>query len=103
VEGSEVLSPGSPCQLVVSYKVVRQSGKSLSPSANITKFSDDSRVKASTALAGFLAQRANDLVRVRPAFELLHQLGYKQVKALVIPSNLQADWADKGYPLQKGQ
>ena len=60
-------------------------------------------LKASTALAGFLAQRANDLVRVRPAFELPHQLGYKQVEALVIPSNLEADWADKGYPLQKGQ
>ena len=40
---------------------------------------------------------------VRPAIELLHQMGYKQVKALVIPSNLETDWADKGYPLQKGQ
>jgi hypothetical protein len=34
---------------------------------------------------------------------LLHQLGYKQVKALVIPSNLEADWTAKGYPLEKGQ
>jgi thiosulfate/3-mercaptopyruvate sulfurtransferase len=40
---------------------------------------------------------------VRPAIELLHQLGYKQVKALMIPSNLETDWADKGYPLQKGR
>jgi len=40
---------------------------------------------------------------VRPAVELLHQLGYKQVKALVIPSNLEADWTAKGYPLQKGE
>jgi rhodanese-related sulfurtransferase len=40
---------------------------------------------------------------VRPAIDLLHQLGYKQVKALVISSNLEADWTSKGYPLEKGQ
>ena len=40
---------------------------------------------------------------VRPAINLLHQLGFKRVKALVIPSNLQADWAGRGYPLEKGQ
>ena len=36
---------------------------------------------------------------VRPAVELLHQLGYNQVKALVIPSNLEVDWMNKGYPV----
>jgi thiosulfate/3-mercaptopyruvate sulfurtransferase len=40
---------------------------------------------------------------VRPAIDLLHQLGYKQVKALVISSNLEADWTAKGYPLEKAQ
>jgi hypothetical protein len=40
---------------------------------------------------------------VRPAIDLLHQLGYKQVRALVISSNLEADWTAKGYPLEKGQ
>ena len=40
---------------------------------------------------------------VRPALELLHELGYKQVKGLVISSNLEADWAAKGYPLDKGK
>jgi len=40
---------------------------------------------------------------VRPAVELLHQLGYNQVKALMIPSNLEVDWMNKGYPLEKGQ
>jgi thiosulfate/3-mercaptopyruvate sulfurtransferase len=39
---------------------------------------------------------------VRPAIELLHQLGFKQVKGLVIPSNLEADWTSKGYPLETG-
>jgi thiosulfate/3-mercaptopyruvate sulfurtransferase len=40
---------------------------------------------------------------VRPAIDVLHQLGFKQVKALVISSNLEADWAAKGYPLEKSQ
>ena len=40
---------------------------------------------------------------VRPAVELLHQLGYTKVKGLVIPSNLDTDWASKGYPLEKGE
>jgi rhodanese-related sulfurtransferase len=40
---------------------------------------------------------------VRPAFDALTQLGYKQVKGLVIPSNLEVDWLNKGYPLEKGQ
>jgi hypothetical protein len=38
---------------------------------------------------------------VRPAIAELHQLGYTRVKALVIPSNLEADWTAKGYPLEK--
>jgi len=40
---------------------------------------------------------------VRPAFKTLHQLGYKQVKGLLIPSNLELDWVNKGYPLEKSQ
>ncbi|HYR83307.1 MAG TPA: rhodanese-like domain-containing protein [Terriglobia bacterium] len=40
---------------------------------------------------------------VRPAIELLHQLGYQQVKGLVVSSNLEADWTSKGYPLDKGE
>jgi rhodanese-related sulfurtransferase len=40
---------------------------------------------------------------VRPAFDLLHQLGYSRVKNLIIPSNLEADWTAKGYPLEKGK
>jgi hypothetical protein len=38
---------------------------------------------------------------VRPAYDLLHQLGFSRLKSLVIPSNLEADWTSKGYPLEK--
>jgi len=37
---------------------------------------------------------------IRPAFALLHDLGYTHVKALYIPTNLKADWIDPGYPVE---
>jgi thiosulfate/3-mercaptopyruvate sulfurtransferase len=38
----------------------------------------------------------------RPAVDLLHSMGYTRVQALMIASNLEADWLNKGYPLEKG-
>jgi thiosulfate/3-mercaptopyruvate sulfurtransferase len=38
---------------------------------------------------------------MRPAFAALKELGYTNVKAMVIPENLKADWIDKGYPTEK--
>jgi rhodanese-related sulfurtransferase len=38
---------------------------------------------------------------MRPAFAALRQMGYANVKAMVIPENLKADWSDKGYPIEK--
>ena len=37
---------------------------------------------------------------VRPAFELLQKLKFKNAKLLNLPSNLKDDWIDKGYPLE---
>ena len=38
---------------------------------------------------------------MRPAFAALHELGYTNVKAMVVPENLKVDWTDKGYPTEK--
>jgi rhodanese-related sulfurtransferase len=38
---------------------------------------------------------------VRPALEALHEMGFRHVRALVIPGNFKADWSDKGYPTEK--
>jgi rhodanese-related sulfurtransferase len=38
---------------------------------------------------------------IRPAFAALRQLGYTNVRAMVVPENLKADWVDKGYPVEK--
>jgi hypothetical protein len=29
-------------------------------------------------------------------------MGFKKLRVLVIPASFATDWADKGYPLQKG-
>jgi hypothetical protein len=36
------------------------------------------------------------------AYDALHALGFTQVKALYIATNLGTDWIDKGYPVAKG-
>jgi len=40
---------------------------------------------------------------VRPAYELLHSMGFTNVKVLYIAQNFGADWVDKGYPTERGQ
>jgi len=37
---------------------------------------------------------------MKPAFTLLHSLGYMQVKVVEIPSSFGIDWIDKGYPVE---
>jgi thiosulfate/3-mercaptopyruvate sulfurtransferase len=40
---------------------------------------------------------------IRPAFTALDNMGFKQIRVLILPNSFAGDWADKGYPLQKGQ
>jgi thiosulfate/3-mercaptopyruvate sulfurtransferase len=37
------------------------------------------------------------------AYQLLHSLGFTNVKALYIADNFGTDWVDKGYPVAKGE
>jgi hypothetical protein len=37
---------------------------------------------------------------VRPAMELLKQMGFTKAKALYVPDNLKVDWIDHGYPVE---
>lgn len=36
---------------------------------------------------------------MKPAFEELKKLGFKNVKALMIETNFKTDWTEKGYPV----
>ena len=39
---------------------------------------------------------------IRPAYTTLSGMGFKKVRVLVLPTSFAVDWADKGYPMQKG-
>jgi thiosulfate/3-mercaptopyruvate sulfurtransferase len=39
---------------------------------------------------------------IRPAFTALSEMGFKKLRVLSLPTSFAADWADKGYPIQKG-
>lgn len=40
---------------------------------------------------------------VRPAFAALHELGFTNVRILILPTSFAVDWAEKGFPYDKGQ
>jgi hypothetical protein len=40
---------------------------------------------------------------VKPAFDELQKLGFKNLKVLHIPQNFGVDWVEKGLPVQKGE
>jgi hypothetical protein len=39
---------------------------------------------------------------IRPAFKALQDLGFKNVRVLLLPTNFETDWANKGLPYDKG-
>lgn len=39
---------------------------------------------------------------IRPAYTALNGMGFKKVRVLILPTSFAVDWADKGYPMQKG-
>ena len=39
---------------------------------------------------------------VKPAVELLKQMGFTSVKAMFVETNFAKDWIDKGYPVESG-
>jgi len=40
---------------------------------------------------------------VRPAFSALREMGFTKVRVLILPTDFAKDWADKGFPYDKGQ
>jgi rhodanese-related sulfurtransferase len=39
---------------------------------------------------------------IRPAFAALRDMGFKNLRVLVLPTNFATDWVGKGYPMQTG-
>jgi len=44
----------------------------------------------------------NRCPNIAPAFKLLQDIGFTRVKVLYLANNFGADWADKGYPIERG-
>ena len=40
---------------------------------------------------------------LHPAFSALHEMGFTKLRALILPTDFAADWADKGYAYDKSQ
>lgn len=40
---------------------------------------------------------------VRPGYQELQSMGFRNVKVLYMANNFGADWVDKGYPVSRGQ
>ena len=40
---------------------------------------------------------------IRPAFAALRDLGFTKLRVLVLPTSFEVDWAEKGFPYDKGQ
>lgn len=39
---------------------------------------------------------------LRPAFTALHDMGFTQLRVLLLPHDFATDWVEKGYPIEKG-
>jgi rhodanese-related sulfurtransferase len=39
---------------------------------------------------------------LRPAFAALRDMGFTHLRAVIMPTNFATDWADRGYPVEKG-
>jgi thiosulfate/3-mercaptopyruvate sulfurtransferase len=43
-----------------------------------------------------------DCPNIRPAFHTVQEWGFKNVRALYLPTNFRQDWIAKGFPIEKG-
>ena len=39
---------------------------------------------------------------LRPAFTAIREVGFARLRVLILPTNFDTDWVEKGYPIQKG-
>lgn len=39
---------------------------------------------------------------IRPAYRVLHEMGFRHVRVLNIPTNMHEEWFSKGYPAETG-
>jgi thiosulfate/3-mercaptopyruvate sulfurtransferase len=40
---------------------------------------------------------------IRPAFNALHDMGFRNLRVLFLPHDFATDWVEKGYPVEEGR
>ena len=40
---------------------------------------------------------------IKPALEMLKQMGFTHARAMYVPTNFKTDWIDRGFPIETGQ
>jgi thiosulfate/3-mercaptopyruvate sulfurtransferase len=40
---------------------------------------------------------------LKPAFTLLRDMGFTHLRVLLLPTDFNSDWIEKGYPIEKGK
>lgn len=85
IPGSEYFGPGADDDVLAR---LRERVRSLPPSANIVLY------------CGCCPWE--HCPNVKPAFAVLRQLGFTNVKVLMIPRDFGEDWVSKGFPVAKG-
>jgi hypothetical protein len=38
---------------------------------------------------------------VVPAYGALKELGFSKIRVLILPTNFETDWVEKGYPIER--
>ena len=101
-----------PTVVFVGFKYLYTAGHIKGAQYHGTTGSDEG-LKEVTAWATSLPRTANLVIycgccpmdrcpNIRPAFKALRDLGFKNVRVLLLPTNFETDWAEKGLPYDKG-
>ncbi|MBL7916936.1 MAG: rhodanese-like domain-containing protein [Bacteroidia bacterium] len=64
-----------------------------------TELSMESKTKPIVIYCGCCSY--SNCPNIKPAYDALQKMGFKNTKVLELPENLKTDWVSKGYPMDK--
>jgi len=102
----------SPTIIYVGFRTLFEGGHIPGASFYGTASKEDGLAELRKSVA-MLSRTANVVVycgccpfekcpNIRPAYKMLHEMGFTRVRVLVLPTSFAADWVEKGYPMQRG-
>jgi thiosulfate/3-mercaptopyruvate sulfurtransferase len=106
-------SKNAPTVVFVGFRRLYSAGHIKGSQFHGTAGSDEG-LKELTAWAAGLPRSTNLVIycgccpiercpNIRPAFKALQELGFKNLRVLLLPQDFATDWAGKGLPYDKGE